>query len=464
MARDTWYRLDSVGKYYSSQAGSTAQTVFRFSATLIDDIDETILQHAVDKTVRIFPGFNVCLRSGMFWHYLEPAADPPEVHVENLPICFGLHVDAKSILFRVSYYRDRINLEVSHMVSDGRGTTNFLKALLYAYIQERYGVEGVPFDYDGSDQQKAEDGFDKYLVRDKSLAEGEGSGDPAPGGKQKVYRLSGWHDKADPTYLEYHLPTQKVRALSRSYGVSVTSLVISALMSAIRAEMPRRDMQREIRIGIPVDLRQAYESTTTKNFFGMAFVSYRPQSEESVQDIATHVHQQLKEATTLERLRPRLDRALAFEKNAFLRFAPLFVKDNILELADWLVEREMTTTVSNLGQISINERMAPYIRDINLLATTTGLSITLCSFEDDLSIGISTIYSNLDVMKRFCRFFSSQEITGHLNISKTSEEVAADLLEAKIEISVKRLSNQIPTSEKGQDKGQKQPKTKRERT
>lgn len=463
MARDTWYRLDSVGKYYSSQAGSTTQTVFRFSATLADAIDEEILQHAVNKAAAIFPGFNVCLRSGMFWHYLEPATEPPRVHKENLPICYGLHVDAKSILFRVSYYRERINLEVSHMVSDGRGTVNFLKALLYAYIQERYGVEGVPIEYDGSDRQKAEDGFDKYLVRDRTLPDEARAEDSTPAGKAKVYRLSGWRDKADPTYMEYHLPTQEVRTLARAYGVSMTSLVIAALMSAIRAEMPRRDLDREIRIGIPVDLRQAYESTTTKNFFGMAFVLYRAENEESVQDIAVQVHQQLKEATTIERLRPRLDRALAVEKNAFLRFAPLFVKDNILELADWLVEREMTTTVSNLGQIKIDERMAPYVRDINLLSTTTGLSITLCSFEDDLSIGISTIYSNLDVVKRFCRFFSGQGIAGHLNINKTSKEVAADLREAKIETSVKRLSNQVPASEEEATKKQKPPKKKRDR-
>ena len=39
MARDTWYRLDNVGKFYSSQAGSSAQTVFRYAATMQDDVD-----------------------------------------------------------------------------------------------------------------------------------------------------------------------------------------------------------------------------------------------------------------------------------------------------------------------------------------------------------------------------------------------------------------------------------------
>ena len=151
MARATWYRLDNVGKFYSSQAGSSAQTVFRYAATMADDVDPAALQRALDRTVDVFPGFNVCLRSGMFWHYLEQAPRPPAVTQENLPICFGLHVDAKSVLIRVSWFRARINLEVSHMVSDGRGSLSFFKALLYAYVEERYGVEGLPQEYDGSD-------------------------------------------------------------------------------------------------------------------------------------------------------------------------------------------------------------------------------------------------------------------------------------------------------------------------
>ena len=60
------------------------------------------------------------------------------------------------MLFRVSYFRNRVNLEVSHIISDGRGAINLFKSLLHAYIAERYDVPGVPSDYDGSDSDKAE--------------------------------------------------------------------------------------------------------------------------------------------------------------------------------------------------------------------------------------------------------------------------------------------------------------------
>lgn len=452
MARSTWYRLDNVGKFYSSQAGSSAQTVFRYAATVADEVDPIVLQHALEKTVDIFPGFNVCLRSGMFWHYLEQSNKPPVVNQENLPICFGLHVDTKSVLFRVSYYQTRINLEVSHMVSDGRGSLSFFKALLYEYLQERYDVSDVAFEYDGSDHQKSENSFDKYFERGKAAATH----------KPKVYRITGWRDSADPTFMEYHLSVKSVLEVARSYGVSITSLVIAAIICSIRSEMPHRDRYKTIRIDVPVDLRQIFKSTTTKNFFGLAFVSYTPgDKEESVQEIAAQVHEQLKIATQPEKLKPRMNRMIALEKNPLLRLAPLFVKDFLLEIAARNTARETTTTVSNLGQISIDERLSPFVRGLNMLTTTTGLNFLLCSFGDELSIGISTAYSNPDVIKNFCRYFSSLGIEGYININKTSEEVAEDRREAKLETSVKRLAAQAPAREGTSTPPQTAPQKKR---
>ena len=138
MADASWYRLDNVGKYYSSQAGRAGQTVFRFAATFVDSISPEALQRALDRSIALFPGFNVKLRSGLFWHYLEPADEVPQVEPERLPICAGLHADLNSVLMRVTYFRHRINLEVSHMISDGRGTLEFFKTLLNAYVEERY--------------------------------------------------------------------------------------------------------------------------------------------------------------------------------------------------------------------------------------------------------------------------------------------------------------------------------------
>lgn len=432
--RDAWYRLDNVGKFYSAQGAGSPQTVFRFSAELVDEVDPAVLQHALDRAVALYPGFNVCLRSGMFWHYLQQAPGRPLVQPENLPVCYGLHVDAGSVLFRVSHHRARVNLEVSHIVSDGRGTMGFFTALLSFYLEERYGVSGAAVDPGGSVAQKAENSFDKYFEPDRAGS----TRIPRP------WRLAGWRDPSDPTYLEYHLPLRPVLDMARSMGVSLTSLVIAAVMAAVRAEMPRRERDRAICVDVPVDLRPHFSSETAKNFFGLAFVSHVPgEADAPLDELARQVNAQLKAATEPDQLKRRMNRMVALEKNPLLRFSPLFVKDAVLGIVDRLVANETTTTVSNLGPVRIDARLAPYVRSVNVLTSATGMKFTVCSFGDDLSIGITSCFSGNDVAKNFCRTFSERGIAGHVNISKTSDEVAEDRAEADFDASVRRLGEKV---------------------
>lgn len=433
MGRDTWYRLDNVGKFYSSQAGGSRQTVFRYSATLTEDVDPDVLQSALVKTVELFPSFNVCLRSGAFWHYLEPSGEVPRALPEALPVCYGLHVNAKSVLFRVTYFGPRINVEVSHMVSDGRGTLQFFRALLHYYLCERHGLASVPLDYDGSDGQKSENSFDKYFESDK-----KGSVSTP-----RAWRLPGAHDEGDPTFMELHLPVDEVLSLARSWGVSLTSLVCAVLIASLRDEMTRRERKRTICMDVPVDLRSHFKSATAMNFFSLAFVAYCPaehgEADESVEAIARSVQEQLKAGCDPEVLKRRMNTTVALEKNPLLRFIPLFVKDLVLEVADRVVARSTTATVSNIGQIKLDPALAPYVRDLNILTSTTGLKFTLCSFGNDLSVGMASAYANHNVLKNFCRFFTAHGMAARMNVSKSRQELADAAAQAQFEDGVRRL-------------------------
>ena len=268
MARKAWYRLDNIGKFYSSQAGSPTQTVFRYSATLVDDVDPAVLQEALLETVGIFPSFNVCLRSGMFWHYLEQSDEPPAAVPETLPVCFGLHVDAKSVLFRVSYYRSRVNFEVSHIISDGRGSLSFFKALLYLVPETGATAwQGV--------ERTSTTARTTRRPRTASTSTSSGGSRPRTRDPAGVTSLGGWRDEADPTFMEYHLPVRPVLDLAHACGVSLTALMswpCSSRRSATRC--PSATAHRPICIDVPVDLRQHFKSTTAKNFFGLVFVTY----------------------------------------------------------------------------------------------------------------------------------------------------------------------------------------------
>ena len=141
MERNNWYKLDNVGKLYSSLKGLKKPNVFRFSVTLKEEIDELTLLEALKETLIVFPMFNVSLKQGMFWYYLEETNIKPTVKPEKLPITERLYTNSDDVLYRVNYYKNRINLEVSHILADGKGTTDFFTTLVSNYISMKYDIK-----------------------------------------------------------------------------------------------------------------------------------------------------------------------------------------------------------------------------------------------------------------------------------------------------------------------------------
>lgn len=115
-----WLKLDNAGKIFPATSGRRDSGVFRFSCELTEPVQPAPLQRALEKTLLRFPHFLCVLRSGLFWYYLEPTDTAPECHIENTRVCSQLfYRNKRSLLFDVSYYHNRINLETYHVLADG---------------------------------------------------------------------------------------------------------------------------------------------------------------------------------------------------------------------------------------------------------------------------------------------------------------------------------------------------------
>lgn len=410
MARDTWYRLDNIGKFYAAQAGQQSQTVFRYAARMDAPVDPAALQQALDEAIAAFPGFNVHLRTGFFWHYLEQAAEQPQAEPEQLPICAPLHAGRQSVLFRVTYFRDRISFEVSHIVSDGRGALAFFTELLCAYARIAHGEpeKDTTSGNASSLGERSEDSFTKHYEKDAARSVRT----------PKAFRLHGVRDKDEPVYLVYHLPLQPVLAKAKELGCGFTALVIAVVMRACAQDLRASERGQVIRIGVPVDLRQAFGSSTARNFFGLAYVEWKADDpSEPIERIAASVTRQLKDITRPEALKQRMNQMIKLEKSYGLKFFPVGVKDVALGLAERAADREVTTTVSNVGRIELPPGAARHVREMDILTSTTGLNFLVCSFKDVLSIGISSVIPSSDVPMDFVRTFSSWGIRGRVDSS-----------------------------------------------
>lgn len=164
MKLNQWYKLDNIGKFYSF-TNNTAPIIFRYSVTLTEEIDKEILKKAVEETIKEFPNFSCHLKRGFFWYYLELSDKKITIEEEKIPICDKIYKDSDAFLFRVNYYKTRINLEVSHILSDGRGSLFFFKNIIYRYLKTKENIDDLEIEGLSSMYEKTEDSFEKHYTR-----------------------------------------------------------------------------------------------------------------------------------------------------------------------------------------------------------------------------------------------------------------------------------------------------------
>ncbi len=405
-----WYKLDNLGKFYAATTNVKIPKVFRYSAIMKETVDEKALQKALNRTVEGFPNFNVNLRKGVFWYYLEEAKKIPVVTQENMPICFRLYNSSDDFLYRISYYKRKINFEISHILSDGRGSIEFFKYLLTAYVNEKYGLQISLAKSGRSELEKSEDSFSKYYEKSSKIKKSR---------RLPAFTYRGKKYRNQTRFMECHMDAKKVLDIAHEYGTTLTGLLVSVLIYSFKDEMRVSDMKKHIVVDLPVDLRKYFKSNSAMNFFGLTNVSYKFKSkEDSLEEVSEEVSRQLKENLTKEKLLERVNRMMAFEKNWFCRFAPIHLKNLAINIGNKIAADKNTTSISNIGIIALEPELEKYVEGLSVLTATTGFQFILCTYGNDLCIGISSRFVQNDVIKNFCRFFSEKNLSVRIDMNE----------------------------------------------
>lgn len=400
MKRTNWYKLDSIGKFYAAISSKQIPNVFRYSCILNNEIDENVLQNALNNTIEIYPNFNVNLKKGIFWYYLDETNKKFKVTKENLPICFRIYNNDDDFLYRVSYFKNKINFEVSHILSDGRGSVEFFKVLISNYIKIYYKLKNYNIITNNSSLEKSEDSFIKYYKKTPKYTRK----------RPKIYMYKGKKTK-NTKYMECHINTNKIIELSHKYNATITEFLVSLLIYSFKDELNVKDYKKSIKIDISVDLRTFFKSKSSKNFFGLTYVAYKFKSnEDKLENIISNVQKQFKENITKEKLSERANLMVSFEKNIFCRITPIFFKNFVLKIIDYFTSQMSTSCLSNIGIIKFDDEIEDYIKSVSVLTSTNNFQFTICSFNNDLSIGISNIFKYNNVIKNFLRFLSNNEL------------------------------------------------------
>ena len=137
--RTRWRKLDNSAKIFPMISTKKFSSVFRVSAILSEDIDESTLNEAVENVINEQISFKVRLRKGFFWHYLELNTKKPKVEIENdYPCRYIDKYENNGYLFKVTYYKNKINLDMFHSLTDGNSAIKFLEKIVYKYLDLKY--------------------------------------------------------------------------------------------------------------------------------------------------------------------------------------------------------------------------------------------------------------------------------------------------------------------------------------
>lgn len=401
-----WDRLDNTAHLFPVIAGESMSNVYRIAVTLKEEVQPEYLQQALDIVLPKFPGFNLRLRQGIFWYYFEEnGKSAPRVQEErHFPCRFIRQNKNHSYLFRVTYYKCRINLEVFHVLTDGMGGINFLKELTYQYLRlvhpELREKLGDKLSSDTS--MNREDSFLKNYKH--SHAKGYKT--------KKAYLIKGEKLRTDEFgVIHGFVKIPALKGVCHKYGVSINEYLVAAFAYSVYREylhgMPDK---RPIRVAVPVNLRPYFNSITTKNFFTVVSAEFEPVEDsytfEEVLKITTEsLHQQINK----EHLEELFSYNVSNEKLLVARAVPLFLKNIAMRYVYTSAALANTSTVTNIGNVKVEEDYQPYIKMFYaFLAMSKGQNIkgTICSYQDTLAFTFSSVLKDTSLQRGFFRKLS----------------------------------------------------------
>lgn len=404
-----WHPLDNAAKIFPVTSNRTDTKVFRFSCCLKENVREEILSEAAQMTMEDFPIFQSVIKRGFFWYYLEKSALSPVVREEYRPPCSPIFdKNVKRLLFEVTYYKKRINLEVHHSLTDGTGAVEFLRMLVINYLRlAQPSLAGLELHsgYDASGYEKSLDSFDWYY-ENMDFKEAK-TNKPGRVWRFGGHRLSGYRMRI----IEGTMPSDAVLALSKSKETSLTALFVAMMIRSAGMSMSVKQKKYPVVVNVPVNLRAFFPSSTARNFFGVIQIDYHfGRQPDTLENIVAYVGQRFKEELTREKLMQRMYRMGKLERNAFMRSVPLALKDLFMKLAYDMNNKRYTMSLSNLGVISMPDEVKPYIDMFDIFISSDTYKACMCSYNGRLRISFTSPYEETQVQKQFFRQLSALDI------------------------------------------------------
>ena len=415
-----WAKLDNTALLFPVISTEGMTSVYRESVSLTEDVDGELLQQALEKLLPQFLIFRMRLHMGLFWYYFEENDRPvPRVREEELyPGAYINKSRNNHYMFRVTYYKKRINLEVFHALTDGYGGLVFLKELAYQYLRLAH-----PEEYAGEKDRISSGIFmdmeDSYLKNFKKGA----SHDTAYGSKKALVIKGEKRPKGELNVMHGYFKVDELKAAAKKYGLTINQYLVGNYVYAIYREYLKAGTSKlPISCCVPVDLRSRYESHTMKNFFVIIASKFLPTQESySREEVLKIAADSLKEQMDPQNLDNILSYNVSNEQNRFLRTIPIFIKNIAIKYVYMLSADTATSTMTNVGNVEVKEQYKKYIEHFyGMLSMSRGQNIkaAIASYNGTLIVTFTSCLTDVSIQKRFFQSIAKDGVEAALETNE----------------------------------------------
>lgn len=408
-----WYTLDNTAKIFPSLISQRRTTVFRISAILKERITPTKLQSALDRTILRYPYYQVCLKKGMFWSFLQEVKHQPTIELEIEQPCRPMHqwFDNK-LLFRVLYFNNRISVEFSHILTDGTGAQQFLHHLLeeYVYNIKPFPREAKPLTIEQRYKEE-EDSYKRYYKSDIPPPRGGGIGAfhlPGPIVPKETLRI-----------ITGIVPTAEIKKVAKQKGITITEFLVSLYLFTLqdfnKTNIKKRYL-KPLRLMVPVNLRKLYPSNSMRNFFLSIFPGIDLRlGDYTFEEICQTVHHYMQVEVNEKYINQQISKNIKTAQNPLIRIIPLWIKAPIEKLIyKHYSNKKHSGVLTNLGAVKLPQEVEKLITGFRFIPNpnpTTKCNIGIISFKEELAISFGNLTTYRDVERIFFQKLRAMEVS-----------------------------------------------------
>lgn len=373
MKKYSWLKIDTASIMFSSLSSKEWGRTFRYSAYFDKNIDREKLERACRDLIPYYPSIYAYLKKGFFWNYLALTDKMPEIREEDergmRPIT---RRDDGRPDFRLTYSDNRLNIECSHSLGDGKGIIVFFKALLARYNELMQGATG-----------------EYVTAEDPSININNAFADyyEPQGEKAKNVDRTAFHfeEKYEDNFLKlFFVETDiaKIKELAHKKQLTITEYITGILILAM-IKSAKEPISQPVVIAVPVNLRRFFPTMSVRNFTIQTFIEFNPcsRTDWTLDDILEATKGQLRQQLKDTELKKTINKYGGLVNNPVLRIVPNAIKLPVLRKMQKKTHAGVSTIFTNYGACTLPEALAENVTKLEFVNGDTsqyGLAVT-CS-------------------------------------------------------------------------------------